>query len=68
MKSLKELIKELPPQLQNEVREYAQYLVDTKVKPKRKYLRMDWAGGLREYRDQFTSLELQKKALEWRGD
>lgn len=68
MKSLEELIKELPPQLQNEVREYAQYLVDTKVKPKRKYLRMDWAGGLREYRDQFTSLQLQKQALEWWGD
>jgi hypothetical protein len=68
MKSLEELMKELPPQLQNEVREYAQYLVDTKVKPKRKYLRMDWAGGLREYRDQFTSLQLQKKALEWWGD
>jgi hypothetical protein len=68
MKTLEELIKELPPQLQNEVREYAQYLVDTKAKPKRKYLRMDWAGGLREYRDQFTSLQLQKKALEWWGD
>jgi hypothetical protein len=68
MKSLEELLKELPLQLQNEVREYAQYLVDTKVKPKRKYLRMDWAGGLKEFRGQYTSLELQKKALEWRGD
>lgn len=68
MKSLEELIKELPPQLQNEVREYAQYLVDAKVKQKRKYLRMDWAGGLKEFRGQYTSLELQKKALEWRGD
>lgn len=68
MKSLEELIKELPPQLQNEVREYAQYVVDTKVKPKRKYLRMDWADGLKEFRGQYTSLELQKKALEWRGD
>jgi len=26
------------------------------------------AGALREYRDQFTALELQKKALEWWGD
>lgn len=68
MKTLEELIRELPPQLQNEVRKYAQYLVDTKVKPKRKYLRMDWAGGLKEFRGQYTSLELQKKALEWRGD
>ena len=45
MKTLEELIRELPPQLQNEVRKYAQYLVDTKVKPQRKYLRMDWVGG-----------------------
>lgn len=68
MKSLEELIKELPPSLRDELRSYAQYLVDTKVKPKRKYLRMDWAGGLKEFRGQYTSLELQKKALEWRGD
>jgi len=32
-------------------------------RPRRK-LRQDWAGGLREFRDKCTSLELQKKALE----
>ncbi|WHZ14500.1 MAG: hypothetical protein OJF52_001339 [Nitrospira sp.] len=68
MKTLEELIKELPPHLQNEVRDFAQFLADTKVRTKRKHLRMDWAGGLREYRDRFTSLQLQKKALEWWGD
>ena len=30
-------------------------------------LRQNWAGALREYREQYTSLELQKKALEWRS-
>ena len=34
----------------------------------RKKLRQTWAGALRDYREQYTSLELQKKALEWRGD
>jgi len=34
----------------------------------RSRLKLDWAGGLREYRDKYTSLELQKKALEWWGD
>lgn len=68
MKTLEELIRELPPHLQNEVRDFAQFLADTKVRPKRKHLRMDWAGGLKEFRGQYTSLELQKKALEWRGD
>ena len=33
--------------------------------PKR-VLRQDWAGALSEYKDKYTSLELQKKALEWR--
>lgn len=31
-------------------------------------LKQNWAGGLSKYREQYTSLELQKKALEWRGD
>lgn len=38
-----------------------------KRKKGRKKLRQDWAGALREYKNQYTSLELQKKALEWRG-
>jgi hypothetical protein len=68
MKSLDELIKELPPELQQEVQDFASFLLETKVRPKRSKLRLDWAGGLSEFREQFTSLELQKKALEWRGD
>jgi DNA-directed RNA polymerase specialized sigma24 family protein len=31
-------------------------------------LKQSWAGGLSDFREQYTSLELQKKALEWRGD
>ncbi|SPE25118.1 conserved hypothetical protein [Acidobacteriia bacterium SbA2] len=68
MKSLDELVRGLPPELQQEVQEFARFLLETKVRPKQSKLRMSWAGGLSEFRDQFTSLELQKKALEWRGD
>jgi hypothetical protein len=68
MKKIEELVKELPPELQQEVYDFAQFLLETKVRPKQKKLRMSWAGALREFRDQFTSLELQKKALEWWGD
>lgn len=32
-----------------------------KKKPK-----LDWIGGLKEYRDQYTALELQKEVLDWR--
>ncbi|MFQ5638099.1 MAG: DUF2281 domain-containing protein [bacterium] len=68
MKSLDQVIKELPSDLRKEVYDFADYLLTTKVKRKQKKLRMSWAGGLREFRDQYTSLELQKKALEWWGD
>jgi hypothetical protein len=39
-----------------------------KDKKKKTKLSQNWAGTLSDYRDQYTSLELQKKALEWRGD
>jgi hypothetical protein len=75
MKTLDELMKELPPDLQQEVHDFARFLLETrvlpdgrKIEPKQRKLRMTWAGGLREFRDQFTSLELQKKSLEWWGD
>ena len=65
MRKIDELIERLPPELQDEVYDFAQFLLEKKIQPKQKRLRMDWAGGLSEFRDKFTSLELQKKALEW---
>jgi hypothetical protein len=44
------------------------FLLEKQEKKSGRKLRQDWAGALKEYRDQYTSLELQKKALEWRGD
>jgi len=68
MKSIDERIKNLPPALKKEVEEFVNSLLKKRGKKKGKKLRQDWAGALRDYRDQYTSLELQKKALEWRGD
>ena len=68
MQTLKELIEKLPPELQQEVRDFVEFLLERKVRKRERKLRQDWAGALRKYRDQYTSLELQKKALEWRGD
>jgi len=68
MKTAEEIFKELPPDVKQEALDFAQFLLSKKNPPKQKHLRMSWAGALREYRDQYTSLELQKKALEWWGD
>ena len=67
-RSLEELVKELSPDCQEEVRDFVLFLLKKQGKKSREKLRQDWAGTLKEYRDQYTSLELQKKALEWRGD
>ena len=67
-KPLEELVKELPPQIQDEVRDFVESLLAKRHRAPGRRLRQDWAGALRDYRDQYTSLELQKKALEWRGD
>ncbi len=68
MRTLEELIKELPPELQKEVHDFLQFLLEKRMRKYGRTLRQDWAGALRDYRDQYTSLELQKKALECRGD
>jgi len=58
-------IQQLPPDLQQELSDIVDYLT-SKVQAKGKTkLRLDWAGGIREFRDKFTSLDLQRKALEW---
>jgi hypothetical protein len=32
---------------------------------KRKFLRLNWAGGLADLKEQYTSLELQKQSSDW---
>jgi hypothetical protein len=68
MEKVEEMVKELPPELQQEVEDFVRFLTEKWKRRTGKKLHQDWAGALRDYRDQYTSLELQKKGLEWRGD
>ncbi len=65
MKSAEQIIKELPPEVQQEVLDFAEFLMNKRKPAKRKRMRLDWIGGLKEFRDRYTALELRKKALEW---
>lgn len=65
---LDELVQELPPDLRAEVRDFVEFLLAKRRRGEKGRLRQDWAGALREYREQYTSLELQHQALAWRGD
>lgn len=67
-KPLEEIVRELPPDSQAKVRQFVRTLPrPTRDRASHK-LTQNWAGALSEYREEFTSLELQKKALQWRGD
>ncbi len=68
MIQIEQKIKELPPELQHEVEDFIEFLIEKRKVKRGKKLRQDWAGALRDFRDQYTSLELQKKSLDWRGD
>jgi hypothetical protein len=68
IKPLDQLLKELSPESQAEVREFVESLVKKRQRQTNGHVRQTWAGALEDCRQQFTSLELQKKSLDWRGD
>lgn len=65
MGTIEDRIRELPPELQAEVIDFIEFLA-RRAKRKQGAMRQDWAGGLADYRDQYTSLQLQAKSMEWR--
>jgi hypothetical protein len=63
-----EMVKVLPPELQHEVEDFVRFLVEKQAGKPRGKFKFDWEGALEDLRDQYTSVELQHKALEWWGD
>ncbi|MEW5986034.1 MAG: DUF2281 domain-containing protein [Chloroflexota bacterium] len=67
MLQLAEIVKELPPPLQQEVEDFAMFLWERRVRKPREKFKLDWRGALQDLKNDFTSVELQHKALEWWG-
>jgi hypothetical protein len=53
--------KELPQESQAEVRDFVESLIEKRKRQSARHLSQNWAGALEDYREQFTSLELQNK-------
>ena len=66
MQPLKQLIDQLPPELQQEVQDFVEFLLERRAKKTKKKPKFDWAGALKDLRDRYTSVELQHKITEWR--
>lgn len=63
---LEELVKELPPDCQEEVKDFVIFLLEKRNKRPRRQPTFSWAGALKDLRDQYTSVELQHKISDWR--
>jgi hypothetical protein len=63
---IENMVKKLPPEYQEEVRNFVKFLMEKRVKKSRGRPKFDWGGTLKELRDQYTSVELQHKVSEWR--
>ena len=68
LRPIADLVNELPPASQAEVRIFIEKLLKKQAQGGPQPLKQQWAGGLSDYAEEYTSLELQKMALEWRGD
>ncbi len=66
MPTLQQLVEQLPPDLRQEVADFAAFLLERRRKKPRRKPRFDWAGALKDLRDQYTSVELQHQIARWR--
>ena len=67
MRTIKQIelkISKLSPGLISELERYLDFLINKRVSNKHKRIKQDWAGELRDIN--MSSVELQKKALDWR--
>ncbi len=65
MDTLLEIYNRLPPELQREMVDYAQYLSQKSMSITKKKMQFNWVGAIRDFRGQYTSLELQKQGMKW---
>lgn len=64
--TLKEKLEALPEPLQREVEDFIDSLVLKRGAAKPAGFGFNWSGGLRELKEETTSVALQHKASEWR--
>jgi len=64
---IKAKLDELPEDLEKEILDYIEFLLHKYgKKTEKKGFKFDWEGGLSDLKDEYTSVELQHKAMEWR--
>ncbi len=65
MKTLKELVENVPPDLEPEVKDFVEFLLSKHRRKKGGRMKLHWRGGLKDLKEDYTSVELQHKSLQW---
>ena len=68
IKTIEEQLRELSPELKQEVEDFIEFLVEKRGKRAREKPTLSWAGALKDMRGQYTSVGLQHKISEWRSE
>ncbi len=64
--TLPELVQSLPLEMQQQVQQFVEFLLEKETSRPRGKPTLEWAGALRDLRDQYTSVELQHAISNWR--
>jgi len=64
MSTLQEILPQLPPDIQREVRDFAEFLMKKRQPHTDKTPRLQWRGRLRHLRAQYSSVQLQHQVLQ----
>lgn len=65
--SIEEMIKMLPEELQDQVREYVKSLLQKQANQSHHQPNFEWEGALKGLKTRYTSVELQHKVSDWRA-
>lgn len=64
MSTLNELLPQLPPEIEREVRDFAEFLLEKRHPHATKAMTLQWRGKLRHLRSQYSSVQLQHQILQ----
>jgi hypothetical protein len=66
IQAIEKKIKQLSPSTIAELEQFVNALLEKTKDVDARPIGQKWAGGLKDFREQYTSIDLQKKALDWR--
>ena len=67
MTTLARFVEHLPPDIQEEVRSYAEFLLEKRSRKKQNVPSFDWEGALKDIGEEYSSVELQHEIGKMRG-